>query len=128
MAVLGSQVQGGLPVPVPGIQVHAALRAQELHRMKVAGDARQVQRGGPKVVGLLWVKARIDEHLHEWRVALVGGPVEGGVPVHVGELGLGPAAEKVRGHELPTKHAGHHQGSEPFVVGSINRNTRLKVK
>ena len=71
VAVLGSQVQRGLPVPVPRLQLHRALSnfqvksnnfqiksldseghlcTEQLDCSKIAGDASKVQRRGPEVV------------------------------------------------------------------------------
>ena len=120
--VLGGQVQRRLPVPVPGLQLHGALGAEQLHRRQVARDAGQVQWRGPKVVRLLRIEAGVDEHLHESGEALVGGPVEGGVPVHVCEVRRSALAQQVgRGHG-PPEHAGHHERGQPLVVGGVHRD------
>ena len=120
VTVLGGQVQRRLPVPVPGLELHRALGAEQLDSGQIAGDAGQVERTRPEIVRLLGIEAGVDQHLHEPREALVGGPVEGGVSVHVSQVGRGALAQQVGGGHAPPEHAGHHQRGQALHNSDLN--------
>lgn len=88
MPVLGSQVQGCFPIPISGLQIHAALGAKQLDGHQVARNAGQVKRRGAEVVRFLWVEAGVNQHLHQRRITLVRSPVQSAVTIHVCQMGL----------------------------------------
>lgn len=76
--------------------------------------------GGTEVVRLLRIEPGVDQHLHQSWEAFVGGPVEGGVSVDVSQVGSRLFAQQEGGHHGATEHAGHHQRSQPLVVGGVH--------
>ena len=100
------------------------LRTEEFDSSDVAGDAGQVEGRGANVIRLLRIEAGVDQHLHQAGEPLIGGPVQGGVSVDVGEVGSGLLAQQEGGHHGAAEHAGHHQRGQPLVVHRVHGDPR----
>ena len=96
------------------------LRTEEFHCSDVAGDAGEVEGRGTKVIRLLRIEPGVYQHLHQSGKAFIGGPVQGGVSVDVGEVGRGLFAQQEGGHHGAAEHAGHHQRGQTLVVSRVH--------
>ena len=105
-------------------EMQARCRGEE---PKLSALEKIVKTRGFVLPGFTWflrVEPGVDEHLHQSWEAFIGGPVQGGVSVDVGEVRSRLFPQQKCGHHGATEHAGHHQRGQALVVHSVHGDPR----